>query len=192
MLSGYWVLLMHQEKYAPSGPDWIFYLSRFMRIWLPFATAFEFAFLAFWISGDPKSAAMHGGLPLLGIATTKLDVLGTSWSLDIELQFYLLLPFLSSAWAWVGRERARLTGLAVICAILTVAGWIVQLHFGIWNIFAYPPPFIIGALIWHLRASPSGVQALLSLALLKNDQRTNTHCVRVQAPGNLTFNTRTT
>ena len=165
MLSGYWVLRMYQQKYASSGPLWIFYLSRFMRVWPAFATAFILAFLMFALFSAPKPVGMLGGLPLLGIATTKRDVLGTSWSLDIELQFYLLLPMLSAILIWVGRSLDRLAGLAIISLGLTIIGWYMQFHYGLWSVFSYLPPFMIGALVWHLRIKPSGRQAMLGVCL---------------------------
>ena len=165
MLSGYWVLRMYQQKYAPSSPVWVFYVSRFMRIWLAFATAFVLAFLIFASFSTPKSVGMLAGLPLLGIATTKRDVLGTAWSLDIELQFYLLLPLLSAFLIWIGRASDRLTGLVLSSAGLTIIGWYLQLYYGLWSVLSYLPPFVIGTLIWHLRARPSGRLALLSVGL---------------------------
>lgn len=165
MLSGYWVLRMYQQKYLSTGSVWIFYLSRMMRIWLPFATAFMLAFMAFMLLSDAKPTEMLFGLPLLGIASTKLDVLGTAWSLDIELQFYLLLPLLSLYFAWIGHAFGRLVGLILISAGLTVIGWYLQLYLGLWSVFSYLPPFVIGALVWQLRSRPSGWLALVSVGL---------------------------
>jgi peptidoglycan/LPS O-acetylase OafA/YrhL len=165
MLSGYWVLRMYQQKYATSGPVWIFYLSRFLRIWPAFASAFLLAFVAFALWGAAKPFGMLAGLPLLGIASTKRDVLGTAWSLDIELQFYLLLPLLSALLLWIGRSRRGFAAMAVICAALTGLGWVLQLHFGVWTVFSYLPSFVLGVLIWHLRLRPSGRQALFCVGV---------------------------
>lgn len=165
MLSGYWVLRMYQQKYAPNGPIWVFYASRFMRIWPAFATAFLIAYLIFMASPAPKPLEMLAGLPLLGIATTKRDVLGTSWSLDLELQFYLLLPLLSVLLLRIGRAPGRLVGLGVAAAMATAIGWYLQINHGLWNVLSYFPPFLIGASIWHLRAGPSGRMALQGVGL---------------------------
>jgi peptidoglycan/LPS O-acetylase OafA/YrhL len=165
MLSGYWVLRMYQQKYVLSGPVWMFYLSRFMRIWLPFATAFILTFTVFAVFSNAKPSSMLAGLPLLGIASTKRDVLGTAWSLDIELQFYLLLPLLSICLAWVGRQPSKMAWLALSIITLVVIGWYFQIHYGLWSVFSYSPPFVIGALIWQLRIKSSGRSALLSLGL---------------------------
>jgi peptidoglycan/LPS O-acetylase OafA/YrhL len=144
MLSGYWVLRMYEQKYRPTAPAWVFYLSRFMRIWLAFATAFLATFLILALTPLAKPTEMLWGLPLLGIATTKRDVLGTSWSLDIELQFYLLVPVISLVLVWMGQSLSRLMVLAMGVAGLTILGWGLQLSFGLWTLMSYLPAFIIG------------------------------------------------
>lgn len=163
MLSGYWVLRMYEQKYCPAASIWVFYLSRFMRIWLTFATAFLATFLLFALTPLAKPAEMLWGLPLLGIATTKRDVLGTSWSLDLELQFYLLVPVISLVMAWIGQSRARLIFLAIGVAGLTTLGWFLQLSVGLWTLMSYLPAFIVGALIWHWRLRGTGHSAAISV-----------------------------
>ena len=164
MLSGYWVLRMYEQKYRPAASVWVFYLSRFMRIWLAFATAFLATFLILALTPLAKPAEMLWGLPLLGIATTKRDVLGTSWSLDVELQFYLLVPVISLVLVWMGQSRARLMVLAIGVAGLTILGWGLQLSLGLWTLMSYLPAFIIGALIWHWRLQGTGRSAAIGVA----------------------------
>ena len=172
MLSGYWVLRMYEEKYCPAASLGVFYLSRFMRIWLAFATAFLAAFLLLALTPLAKPAEMLWGLPLLGIATTKRDVLGTSWSLDIEMQFYLLVPVISLVLVWMGQSCARLIVLATGIACLTILGWWLQLSLGLWTLMSYLPPFMIGALIYHwrlrgtVRSAAMGVAAFLAVGAI--------------------------
>ena len=163
MLSGYWVLRMYEQKYRPTAPAWVFYLSRFMRIWLAFATAFLATFLILALTPLAKPTEMLWGLPLLGIATTKRDVLGTSWSLDIELQFYLLVPVISLVLVWMGQSLSRLMVLAMGVAGLTILGWGLQLSFGLWTLMSYLPAFIIGTLIWHWRLQGTGRSAAIGV-----------------------------
>lgn len=163
MLSGYWVLRMYEQKYHPSTSVWVFYLSRFMRVWLAFATAFLVVFLFYVVFSDPKSLETLGGLSLLGVASTKNDVLGTSWSLDIELQFYLLVPLLSLALANVQKNWKQVAFALMIGMILTAFGWYLQTDKGLWTVLSYMPSFMIGVLIWHTQARSSGKTATLSV-----------------------------
>lgn len=163
MLSGYWVLRMYEQKYRPAAPVWVFYLSRIMRVWLAFATAFLAVFLLYALSSDPRPPETLAGLSLFGLASTGQDVLGTSWSLDIEVQFYLLVPLLSLVLARVHRHRSRAVAILVIGMMLTVLGWYLQTSLGLWTVLSYAPPFLMGALIWHWQARGSGRSAALSV-----------------------------
>ena len=163
MLSGYWVLRMYEQKYRANAPVWMFYLSRFMRVWLAFATAFLAVFLLYALFSEPRPLEILGGLSLLGVASTKNDVLGTSWSLDIELQFYLLVPALSLTLARVQKSWKRAVLAFMIGMMLTILGWHLQTTKGLWTVLSYMPPFMIGALIWHTRARSSGKAAAVSV-----------------------------
>ena len=68
MLSGYWVLRMYEQKYRPAAPVWVFYLSRIMRVWLAFATAFLAVFLLYALSSDPRPPETLAGLSLFGLS----------------------------------------------------------------------------------------------------------------------------
>ena len=163
-LSGYWVTRMYVEKYSKFTDLSVFYASRALRIFLPFLAAY----LAFFI----LDAVIHGqadfsklfGLAIFGIASTQNDVLGISWSLDIELQFYLLVPlivFLSHM-----TYNARLAGIGIfgISMLLLPIGWILQLQSGLWTVFAYLPSFAIGVWIYLSGWKPSKRVAYLSAA----------------------------
>jgi peptidoglycan/LPS O-acetylase OafA/YrhL len=102
---------------------------------------------------------------LLGVASHGKDVLGgVSWSLDIELQFYLFLPVIV-----VVLEAVRGSGkwglLLLGSAGLTVLGWYASLAFGIAPLLAYLPPFVIGSLIYLLDIRPSRQAAALSICV---------------------------
>jgi peptidoglycan/LPS O-acetylase OafA/YrhL len=166
MLSGYWVMRMFEEKYRPHSPIWVFFLSRFMRIWLPFAAVYLGVFLLYQVFGPPKSAEVLSGLWLVGVTTRQVDIIGISWSLDSEVQFYLMVPVMAAGLAMlyrhVGKPVASML-LLVLCGAVTVAGWYVYARFGLWTVFQHMPMFLAGALIWTLRAVPSGRQALISV-----------------------------
>lgn len=154
-LSGFWVMRMYGERYAGAGGVPVFYLSRLLRIWLPFAAAY-LGFLAIKaIAFDQYDPSDLGALAVLGIATSGRDVLGVSWSLDIELQFYLLVPVL-----WIAFERGWTRALAAVAVPLTAIGWWLQLEQGVSTALAYLPGFAAGLLVWH-----SGWQPRLPVAL---------------------------
>lgn len=156
---------MYHEKYRKQTTIWGFYLSRFLRIWLPFATAFLLMMFTMWIIGQPKSADIIAGLPLLGIASHGRDILGVSWSLDIELQFYLCVPLIWIALHPDGNplKKQRLWSVLGLTIGLSIIGWIVQLNFGLWTFLPYLVSFMAGALLWRLEPHFSGKAAVVSL-----------------------------
>lgn len=159
MLSGYWVLRMYDEKYQPAVGQ--FYLSRFLRIWIPFVVAYLLALAVMALGFGRFEPATLPGLALIGIATTQRDVLGVSWSLDLEMQFYALVPLI---WILMRKQQGPGVFIALVAAG-TVLGWWLQLTFGIWTVLSYGPAFAMGALIWVWNMNPSRKVAFGSLAL---------------------------
>lgn len=106
ILSGYWVSLMYETKYSRTRqPLMVYYCSRIFRL-LPvyyMVSLLTFIMLLFF---DPKTieainftSAAGIGFGLANIFMLGYNQLGfaplvPAWSLDIELQFYLLLPIL--------------------------------------------------------------------------------------------------
>jgi peptidoglycan/LPS O-acetylase OafA/YrhL len=155
MLSGYWVPRMYEQKYRPIGSVGLFYVARLLRVWLPFAIAFLAVFTLHQVLGDPKPLGVLSGIALLGLATTHQDVLGTAWSLDIEVQFYLLVPLIWAFLAVSVRRKALPLALGLMF-LLCGAGWYVQKVWGVWTVLSYLPPFITGTLIWLIKPKVSG------------------------------------
>ena len=159
MLSGYWVSRM--QSGAGAKPYARFVLNRFLRIWPLLCVAA--AFCAF---GLPLLFGLHRGgsflstIGLFGLATRNDDVDGTIWSLDIEAQFYLLLPLVlfAIAGARLGRRTFALASVA-ICGI----GTALTLRFAVANVLFYWPMFAAGVSICVHRWKPSGRWALISL-----------------------------
>jgi len=165
VLSGYWVMKMYAEKYIKYGDVSVFYLSRFLRIFGPYF----FAYLAFLVLSaafltEPELSKVYG-LAVFGVASTGYDILGVSWSLDIELQFYLLVPLFFLLLAAFDGSRAKGIALLTACLLLAPFGWYLQLEHGIWTVCSYLPSFAIGAAIWAYDWRPSKRMAYLSLAL---------------------------
>lgn len=144
MLSGYWVLALYERMRGEPNALLLFWLSRSLRIFLPFLAAWGLATALFAALGlrIPQSQA---GMALLGVASHKQDILGVSWSLDIELQFYLLVPLLG----WALRRRPIWVCLAVVP--LTLLGQALRPQ-DLVTVLAFALPFASGACLWHWRA----------------------------------------
>lgn len=161
VLSGYWVSRMLDEKYnRPGRPVRQFYLSRFLRLWPAYVAAVFLAILLSTAFGAGFDLRDLGGLALFGAATLHRDPLGISWSLDIEVQFYLILPFLALC-----AVRYGLRGLLVVAVICVPFGWWLVSGFRIWTVFQYLPLFLAGFLIWRQNLRPGGWLAILSVGL---------------------------
>jgi peptidoglycan/LPS O-acetylase OafA/YrhL len=151
-LSGYWTARIWAEKFA-SRKIGRFYAARYLRIAPLFYLVTVGAALL-------RHQPLHFvNLSLLGIASTDADPTGVSWSLDIELQFYLLLPWVAAGLS--GRWRAPV--LAAI-GLLAVAGWYLESYDNIHTVAKYLPVFALGVLTYGATWKPSLRVAMISAA----------------------------
>ncbi|RMH46913.1 MAG: acyltransferase [Alphaproteobacteria bacterium] len=157
-LSGYWVGRMYDQHYRHAPwPLLTFWTARLLRIWLPFAVAGLLAVLAARLLVGGGDRVPWIALPLLGVATHGRDPIGIAWSLDIEMQFYLLLPAL-----WLALRHLPPAALAAGLAALTVLGWALDFGAGLRLAIAYLPLFLAGMAIHQLGLRASGRMAALS------------------------------
>jgi peptidoglycan/LPS O-acetylase OafA/YrhL len=149
LLSGYWVWRIYQTEF--EGRRWLaFYISRWLRI-APLYFVVTFAVAA--IRGLPIG---WENITLIGVATTGRDPTGVAWSLDVELQFYLLAPLIFLL--------ARRRGLFVAAtAALSLLGWWLKVRFEVVTVFMYLPMFAFGALMADSGWRPGRKGALASL-----------------------------
>ncbi|WP_164975571.1 acyltransferase family protein [Sphingobium fluviale] len=151
-LSGYWTSRIWTEKFDEK--QFVsFYISRALRIYPLFLVV-------------SLASSIFRGLPLslenfllFGIATTGNDPTGVSWSLDIEMQYYLLCPLLLPL-----LRHFPWTTLTV-CSAVTAVAWIVTPTLGIRTALLYLPAFLAGALSDQSRHIPSARSAYSSLGL---------------------------
>lgn len=136
LLSGYWIsdLWRRQGKYGIG----MFFVNRFLRIW-------PLYIIAVLIASYALGRNLHiWNWTILGVASAPdIKPLGVEWSLDIEAQFYLLLPLVMifrPAW-WL-----------IIPA--TVIGWLIVYYSGFHNVFMYLPAFGAGMMLYHCREAP--------------------------------------
>lgn len=150
-LSGYWTAVIWRQKFGGRAVG-RFYLSRYWRV-APL-------FLLIGIT-----AALVRGFPirlenftLLGIGSSNNDPTGVSWSLDVELQFYLLLPLVIAA-----LTAAPWRTLAASLVIAVVGVWL-DLRYEVTTVLKYLPAFLLGAMTFTAAWKPSLRTAHLSLA----------------------------
>lgn len=145
MLSGYWVTKVYLQKYSKLTQGvFAFYVSRFLRIWPMYFFAFCVAFLIANLMGVTSWADVYMAIPILGIATHGIDLTNVSWSLDIELQFYFILPFLLLVFG-KAKNKAQGLGFAILLLGLSVTGWVLSQFYGIHTALLYLPLFAAGA-----------------------------------------------
>jgi len=147
VLSGYWISDLWDRQGGP-GMVPLFLLNRVLRIWPLYMLVMIAS--ALWFH-TPLGLS---NFTIFGVASNhRVNPLGVEWSLDIEAQFYALLPLLMLL-------NVRLLLLAIPCAI----AWWVDYRFGVRTVFLFAPAFAAGMLIYRYRAKPLLVPPWVSLA----------------------------
>ncbi|ACL61387.1 acyltransferase family protein [Methylobacterium nodulans] len=120
-LSGFWIARIWATTYInAANPYRTFLISRTWRILPSFLLCNLIAWL--FIAAAPTGAAWIPNVLIYGYTHLEQQTLVPAWSLDIELQFYIVAPFLYSALrlaplpATVALGVASLAGLAAFCA----------------------------------------------------------------------------
>jgi len=150
-LSGYWVTRIWSSKFSMNRLG-AFYGARYFRVAPMYLLVMTVAAL---LTSAP--VLLHN-LTLLGVATVGEDPTGVSWSLDIELQFYLLVPFL------VTLAAAAPTAAVMLCAVAALLGWLVLQPMGLVTLAQYLPAFMLGMFTSTRKYAPGRLVALSSLA----------------------------
>lgn len=127
-LSGYWVSEMWQKKYSRTRFPYVTYIIS--RIWRIAPVFLLCSMLALFLQltapsivapATPFDSIEPNGIIasfiLLGYSTLHTGPLGPAWSLDVEMQFYVIAPILIAVFS----RRPTLTAVAVIGAALASA-----------------------------------------------------------------------
>lgn len=150
-LSGYWVTRLWRTRFS-DGRLLAFYGSRFVRIWPLYIVSLV---ITVWILGGDLGLR---NILILGVASKAPDPLYVSWSLDVELQFYLILPV--AAWLLTKPWRAA---QALLVVAVTAGGWWLNHLTGVVTVAQYLPAFVLGLLTWQYDWRPGPRAAALSL-----------------------------
>lgn len=164
MLSGYWVTLMYEYKYSKKVKTlMVFYTSRILRL-LPvfylitvliFIMYFFFTpnvFFGFNFFSLKGIGFCFSNAFLLGYNQLAFMPIGPAWSLDVELQFYLLLPILLIL---MKSRNDR---------IITIS---ISVMLSLFLILFYPSSFLSGTILKYL------VYFLIGVAIFKDEIKFN-------------------
>ncbi len=155
LLSGFWVACLFAGWQTGTAR---FLASRLLRIWPIYAVVTLAAWLLLRLAEAPHPADPWSALALIGLAARPGDVLGVSWSLDIELQFYLALPLIAAL-----MQRLPIAVLAGL-ATLAFAGGIALFAAGLPTLLFYLPIFLAGVAIHETRWQPG--RPLMQISLI--------------------------
>lgn len=153
ILSGFWVARLVAGW--PSGLA-SFYASRCLRILPLFGLVTVASWLAYGAAGLARPDDLATALLLPGLAGRGDGLLVVAWSLDIELQFYLLAPFALALAARGARPMVLVAVPAFAAGLLLLVG-------GHHLVLAYLPCFGAGMAMWWRRWRASAGDAAVSL-----------------------------
>jgi peptidoglycan/LPS O-acetylase OafA/YrhL len=152
VLSGYWVADLWAKTPA-SHRMATFYLNRGLRIWPLYMAVMLICAVA--IGHSPG----FFNLFLIGVASQPTThLVGTEWSLDIEVQFYALLPLFAAL-----ANRFDRLGWTLLVFGIAFVGWQIEATSGVVTVFKYLPFFAIGMAIQQTRWKPTVSQGQASL-----------------------------
>ncbi|WP_271621624.1 acyltransferase family protein [Bradyrhizobium sp. CCBAU 51745] len=168
-LSGYWVCSMWHAKYAACRRPYVtFLISRFWRL----GPVFAICSVGAWLIAVPNDAPVIGPVASLAEAFSSIFILGyaslpiqpnvPAWSLDIEMQFYLVAPLMAICvvYGWRVTIVASLC-LSVAACLATPSGLVLR------YLIFFSAGAAAFAAQWHpSRSLALGSGALVSAALL--------------------------
>lgn len=161
ILSGYWIAATWSGKYAKQPNAYLnFIKGRFVRL-LPLfilanimvigvrhqVTGLDLAPVLQQMSPWDAASAIWSNIFILGFNWQPIKVLGVAWSLDVEMQFYFIAPFM----IWMARHLGAM-GMAPLVALAALTFQDIGVHDTVCN---YALFFYMGVLSRQLNWQPS-------------------------------------
>ncbi|WP_267357938.1 acyltransferase [Methylobacterium sp. GC_Met_3] len=165
VLSGYWIYVMWEKQYSHTRNRYFTFLtSRFLRIVPTFLLCSAITFALYPRLIPTEFAAIASSLFVVGYRNLPQLPIVPAWSLDIELQFYILFPLLYLLFHKVDRRVA--VGALICWSAISVA----ILYFRSGAVMTEPLPqilvlFMIGAAAARWRWVPPRAPTLASAGI---------------------------
>ena len=160
ILSGYWIFKMYREKYSLyQNPYSVYLQSRIYRLIPVYFLVLFLSLLLYQLIPELKQELITGfqGNPLfylnflwIGLNFAPFKILVPAWSLDIELQFYILAPVLMMILSSKNKYQIPAFFIATGIALASVY----SPHFLTDTLLSYLPYFLIGGLIYKTHYHP--------------------------------------
>lgn len=166
-LSGYWIHRMYTGRYSATRRPYLTYLvSRAWRLlptfWLITLVTLSYIYFGQLLQIHYKAVLsahfVAANILIIGYYTLHLKPIVPAWSLDIEMQYYLIAPLIALLLTRV-KMRARWTVLAAVAISAAAAYWGCPIPVCYYLVF-----FVIGAGAASGNWRPSGRFALALLA----------------------------
>jgi peptidoglycan/LPS O-acetylase OafA/YrhL len=166
-LSGYWIYRMYVGRYSATRQPYLTYaVSRIWRLlpvfWLVTLLTLLYLYLngsliAYW-NGSSHVHLILSSIFIFGYHTLDTQVIVPAWSLDVEMQFYVIAPFIAILLA---RRKAQAGWILLAVAAVSLASFLLSNPVLLMDDIVY---FSIGMAAASLNWRPSGKLALLSFA----------------------------
>ncbi len=173
ILSGYWISLMFEKKYSKKQATLkVYYTSRFWRL-IPVFYTFCFlgiivnllshSLIFYNLSREQKLSSLVSHIFIVGYAQIKAKILVPAWSLDIEMQFYLLFPLIAYI---IGRNKKLLYFFTMIFFIIAILIMTFNNLILFNTSLTYLYLFFIGIVMYHYNIYPGIKCEKISLVIL--------------------------
>ena len=165
ILSGYWISLMYEKKYSNfQNPLKVYYIS---RIWRLMPVFYIFTIIALIVNVILSTTLMYriihesfvdnlifiiSNIFIIGYSSSKYRLIGPAWSLDMEMQFYLLFPLLLYLFKKNSQNRYLKLGV-VLLITASFTFYLVDVAFLKFTFFRFIYLFLTGILVYNYEFS---------------------------------------